>query len=529
MNINRIISRILAALVLICVLFGYNTPKVYANEDKLEVMVEEAMDAVKALYQAQYDNIKSQIKQEIKNNGYDYELTMLSFADCGNPYKSLDYNKIIAAYATIKEYTEKPGNSRDLMLSDAMLLTYLVTPVEYKDGSTYGDVTLTCKDPESLFEFFGIEKNEKLGKSTVGEVYTARINKISKAIKYGNLAQTEYVSTRNDISQYKVLLPDAEAALYSMNVSKPRLKVITKAIELIGEVPYQWGGKPKKLGYDATWWTFGEDGTQKGLDCSGYVQWVFQNAGFPASITDQCGYTENIIDSFEEVTKSDLLPGDLGLFSTGGLATNHVGIYIADGYWIHCSSNHGTVAIDKDFSFTIFVRPITTEVEEEFKKKEEEKTQEELPTNEQPQSNIGTAIEQPLQEANGISYTEDDVILLAKLIHHEAGNQGFNGWIGVGEVVVNRVRSASFPNTIREVVFAPWQFSYFEQNEPNITPSAEEIDAARQCILGTITVFDNNHEVMYFRNPVLLGAGRYDDWGKLKYYIAINGHTFYTR
>lgn len=53
----------------------------------------------------------------------------------------------------------------------------------------------------------------------------------------------------------------------------------------------------------------------------------------------------------------------------------------------------------------------------------------------------------------------DDVTLLAAIIQCEAGNQCYEGKLAVGAVVCNRVRSGAYPNTIKEVIYAPSQFS----------------------------------------------------------------------
>ncbi len=56
------------------------------------------------------------------------------------------------------------------------------------------------------------------------------------------------------------------------------------------------------------------------------------------------------------------------------------------------------------------------------------------------------------------STSTDDTTLLAALIYCEAGNQSYEGMVAVGAVVVNRVNSSSFPNTISEVIYQSGQF-----------------------------------------------------------------------
>ena len=58
----------------------------------------------------------------------------------------------------------------------------------------------------------------------------------------------------------------------------------------------------------------------------------------------------------------------------------------------------------------------------------------------------------------GVQASWDDQTLLAALIYCEAGNQPYEGQVAVGAVVMNRVRSGAYPNTISEVIYQPGQF-----------------------------------------------------------------------
>lgn len=55
--------------------------------------------------------------------------------------------------------------------------------------------------------------------------------------------------------------------------------------------------------------------------------------------------------------------------------------------------------------------------------------------------------------------TDEERELLAALIYCEAGNQSYEGMVAVGNVVINRVRSHKFPDTIKEVIYQSGQFS----------------------------------------------------------------------
>ncbi len=61
--------------------------------------------------------------------------------------------------------------------------------------------------------------------------------------------------------------------------------------------------------------------------------------------------------------------------------------------------------------------------------------------------------------SEGVTYSSDDSTLMASLIYCEAGNQPYEGMVAVGAVVMNRVDSSSFPDTISDVVYQSGQFT----------------------------------------------------------------------
>ncbi len=72
--------------------------------------------------------------------------------------------------------------------------------------------------------------------------------------------------------------------------------------------------------------------------------------------------------------------------------------------------------------------------------------------------NSGNTGSTPSTGSGGISYTADDVTLLAALIECEAGSSNYDGMLAVGSVVVNRMKHHKFPNTLRGVVYHAGQF-----------------------------------------------------------------------
>jgi len=102
--------------------------------------------------------------------------------------------------------------------------------------------------------------------------------------------------------------------------------VLSESMNYIG-VPYVFGGT-----------------TPSGFDCSGYVRYVFANAGIYLPRTADAQY-----EAGRYMSDSELAPGDLVFFSTYEYGPSHVGIYLGDGDFINASSSRG-VAIDSLYS-----------------------------------------------------------------------------------------------------------------------------------------------------------------------------------
>ena len=72
---------------------------------------------------------------------------------------------------------------------------------------------------------------------------------------------------------------------------------------------------------------------------------------------------------------------------------------------------------------------------------------------------IAKAAQMAWRDVSEIEFAEGDRDLLACLIYCEAGNQPYTGQVAVGAVVINRVRSAAYPNTVSGVIYQKGQFS----------------------------------------------------------------------
>lgn len=91
----------------------------------------------------------------------------------------------------------------------------------------------------------------------------------------------------------------------------------------------------------------------------------------------------------------------------------------------------------------------------------------------------------------------NNVTLLAKLIYGEARGEPYTGQVAVGAVVMNRVKSNSFPNTIAGVIYQSGAFDAVLDGQINKTPDASAKKAAQDAING----WDPSYGAIYYFNP----------------------------
>ncbi len=95
------------------------------------------------------------------------------------------------------------------------------------------------------------------------------------------------------------------------------------------------------------------------------------------------------------------------------------------------------------------------------------------------------------------SISNQDLYLLAKLINAEARGESYKGQVAVGAVVLNRVKSSSFPNTISGVIYQPYAFTCVNDGQINYSPSQSAISAAKDALNG----WDPTNGCIYYYNP----------------------------
>lgn len=131
-----------------------------------------------------------------------------------------------------------------------------------------------------------------------------------------------------------------------------------------------------------------------------------------------------------------------------------------------------------------------------------------------------TAGDGPISSGDA-AYQEDVVYWLSHIINAESGNQPLAGKIAVGNVVLNRVASSRFPNTVYEVVYQRGQFTPVSNGTIHLVPNEQSIIAAKLCLDGANTVGN----ALYFINP------RYspNSWASRNrpFVATIGAHAFY--
>lgn len=103
----------------------------------------------------------------------------------------------------------------------------------------------------------------------------------------------------------------------------------------------------------------------------------------------------------------------------------------------------------------------------------------------------------PATTGDVASAAPSDYELLAHVIAGEARGEPYLGKVGVGAVVMNRVKSPLFPNTIAGVVYQGWAFTSVYDGQINMPPDRESYLAAQDALSG----WDPTFGALYFYNP----------------------------
>ena len=217
--------------------------------------------------------------------------------------------------------------------------------------------------------------------------WTERNLYITITAKTAEEMKTAYHFNRNQIAALEELLEQRALLLelledvYSVSgdtaallrdlpegLSPEREAVVRTACSLVGKVNYFWGGKSLVIGWDARWGELRQvtaagsstTGTYRpyGLDCSGFVDWVFYNATNGSYIIGRGGGATMQHSYCTDISWEDARPGDLVFYPDN----SHVGIVggrDANGELliIHCASGANNVVVTGKSGFASIGRP----------------------------------------------------------------------------------------------------------------------------------------------------------------------------
>jgi N-acetylmuramoyl-L-alanine amidase len=94
-------------------------------------------------------------------------------------------------------------------------------------------------------------------------------------------------------------------------------------------------------------------------------------------------------------------------------------------------------------------------------------------------------------------YSQNDIQLMANAVYGESRGEPYIGQVAVAAVILNRVQSASFPNTVGGVIYEPGAFTAVADGQINLTPN----ETAKKAVLDALNGWDPTGNAIYYFNP----------------------------
>lgn len=117
------------------------------------------------------------------------------------------------------------------------------------------------------------------------------------------------------------------------------------------------------------------------------------------------------------------------------------------------------------------------------------------------------------------AFSQNDLSMLARIIHAEAGGESLKGQVAVGAVLLNRIKSGRFPRTVAANIFRPGEFESVSNGYVWSNPNSVSYKAARLALKG----WDPTYGALYFFNP----AKTYTRWiWSRPIHTVIGNHNF---
>jgi N-acetylmuramoyl-L-alanine amidase len=117
--------------------------------------------------------------------------------------------------------------------------------------------------------------------------------------------------------------------------------------------------------------------------------------------------------------------------------------------------------------------------------------------NGQPPSAAGNRGTGNLKPASRLGYSNEDLQIMANAVNGEARGEPYEGQVAVAAVILNRVKSSSFPNTVHGVIFQPGAFTAVADGQIYLTPN----ESSKRAVLDAINGIDPSGGCLYYFNP----------------------------
>ncbi len=317
----------------------------------------------------------SQIEQLQADNPHD----TLNLDNAGTAVMISNWNDVLAVYAVRVSTDETAPGSVAVVTEENLAvlreifwemnqISYLTESKEHKetvpkdDGGTEEvmttetilHITVTTKDCWQMADEYGFTEEQR---EMLAELLKPEYQEMFLALT--GSCQNIALSPQ-EVAKIMERLPE--------DLSEERRQAVLTAYQLLGKVNYFWGGKSLVLGWDSRWgtptevWAAGSPSTGTvrpyGLDCSGFVDWVFYNVSGGSYVIGHGGGASAQHSYCTDISWSEAVPGDL-VFYPGD---SHVGIvcgFDAGGnvQIIHCASGANNVVVTGKSGFTSIGRP----------------------------------------------------------------------------------------------------------------------------------------------------------------------------
>lgn len=167
--------------------------------------------------------------------------------------------------------------------------------------------------------------------------------------------------------------------------------------------------------------------------------------------------------------------------------------------WVAVVYNNDLCYVSEDYVDVSLKTGKGVTLEEEAAKKAAEEAAKKAAAEAEAAKNAAANSGAATTQGSAVSASADDVTLLAAIIQCEAGGCSYAGQLAVGAVVMNRVKSSSFPNTISGVIYQSGQFSPARTGKLASRLARGVSASCRQAAMEALSGKDNTNGAKYFK------------------------------